>query len=141
VAASFRFENYRRALDVLDLGAMYKNTLVLVVFSTFFSIALTFMSAFAIARMHYKNRKVAENLYLFLLIGLAVPVYILLFPIYRIDSKLGILGTPLGLILPYIAVNVSFNTLLFVGFLRDFRPRWRKRRSSTDATCSSFAGA
>lgn len=117
---SFSLENYRRALSVLDLGAMYRNTLFLVVTSTLLSVAFTFMSAFAITRMHYRNRRVPENLYLFLLVGLAVPVYILLFPIYRIDSKLGILGTPLGLILPYIAVNVSFNTLLFVGFLRDF---------------------
>ena len=118
--ADFSFENYRRALDVLDLGAMYKNTLILVVFSTFLSVVLTFMSSFAITRMHYKKKKISENIYLYLLIGLAVPVYILLFPIYRIDSTLGILGTRLGLILPYTAINVSFNTLLFVGFLRDF---------------------
>lgn len=32
---------------------------------------------------------------------------------------MGILGTRLGLILPYVAVNISFNTLLFTGFLRD----------------------
>ena len=55
--ADFSFENYRRALDVLDLGAMYKNTLILVVFSTFLSVVLTFMSSFAITRMHYKKRK------------------------------------------------------------------------------------
>lgn len=117
---NFSFDNYQRALEILDLGAMYKNTLILVVSGTFFSVVLTFMSAFAITRLHYKHRSVPENLYLFLLVGLAVPVYILLFPIYRIDSRLGILGTRLGLILPYIAVNISFNTLLFVGFLRDF---------------------
>ena len=118
--ASFSFENYRRALNVLDLGAMYKNTLILVVFSTFLSVVLTFMSSFAIARMRFGRKKIPENTYLYFLIGLAVPVYILLFPIYRIDSTLGILGTRLGLILPYTAINVSFNTLLFVGFLRDF---------------------
>lgn len=117
---AFSFDNYQRALQVLDLGSMYKNTLILVVTGTFFSVVFTFMSAFAITRLHYRHPSVPENLYLFLLIGLAVPVYILLFPIYRIDSRLGILGTRLGLILPYIAVNISFNTLLFVGFLRDF---------------------
>ena len=64
--ADFSFENYRRALDVLDLGAMYKNTLILVVFSTFLSVVLTFMSSFAITRMHYKKK---ENFgeYLFIL--------------------------------------------------------------------------
>ena len=70
--------------------------------------------------MTYRRKRFPNALYLFLLLGLAVPVYILLFPIYRIDSKLGILGSYTGLILPYIAVNISFNTLLFVGFLRNF---------------------
>jgi len=116
----FSFDNYLRALQILNLGAMYRNTIFLAGVSTFFSVIFTFMSGFAITRMHYKNKKVADKLYLFLLLGLAVPVYILLFPIYRIDSRLGILGSYVGLILPYIAVNISFNTLLFVGFLRDF---------------------
>ncbi len=114
------FHNYERVFQVLDLGKMYGNTLFLAVVSTFLSVVFTFMSSFAIARMVYKNNNTSDTLYMFLLLGLAVPVYILLFPIYRIDSKLGILGTYLGLILPYVAVNISFNTLLFVGFLRDF---------------------
>ncbi|POP33634.1 carbohydrate ABC transporter permease [Lactonifactor longoviformis] len=113
------FDNYQRAMDTIDFGSMYFNTLLLVIVSTFFSIAFTFMSSFAIARMSFKKRKNSENLYLFLLIGIAIPIYVLLFPIYRIDSLIGILGTRLGLILPYVAVNISFNTLLFTGFLRD----------------------
>lgn len=113
------FDNYQRAMDTIDFGSMYFNTLLLVIVSTFFSIAFTFMSSFAIARMTFKKRKNSENLYLFLLIGIAIPIYVLLFPIYRIDSLIGILGTRLGLILPYVAVNISFNTLLFTGFLRD----------------------
>lgn len=112
------FDNYQRAIDTIDFGSMYFNTLLLVVVSTFFSIAFTFMSSFAITRMTFNKKKNSERLYLFLLIGIAIPIYVLLFPIYRIDSLLGILGTRLGLILPYVAVNISFNTLLFTGFLR-----------------------
>lgn len=69
--------------------------------------------------MVFRNHKASETLYLFLLIGIGIPIYVLLFPVYRIDSLMGILGTRLGLILPYVAVNISFNTLLFTGFLRD----------------------
>ena len=84
------FENYQRAIDTIDF-----------------------------ARMVFRNHKTSETLYLFLLIGIGIPIYVLLFPVYRIDSLMGILGTRLGLILPYVAVNISFNTLLFTGFLRD----------------------
>ncbi len=112
------FGNYQRAVDTIDFGRMYFNTIFIVVIATFFSVAITFMSSFAIARMTFKKKNTADYLYFYLLMGIAIPVYVLLFPIYRIDSLLGILGTRLGLILPYIAVNISFNTLLFVGFLR-----------------------
>mgnify|MGYP000850972069 CR=1 FL=1 len=114
------FANYKRALQTLDLVKMYGNSIFLVIISTFFSLALTFMSSFAITRMSYRSKSIPDSLYLYLLLGLAVPVYVLLFPIYRIDSSLGILGSYVGLILPYIAVNISFDTLLFVGFLRSF---------------------
>lgn len=113
------FENYQRAIDTIDFSRMYFNTILLVVISTFFSILFTFMSSFAIARMVFRNHKASETLYLFLLVGIGIPIYVLLFPVYRIDSLMGILGTRLGLILPYVAVNISFNTLLFTGFLRD----------------------
>jgi len=114
----FSLDNYQRAINTIDFGRMYFNTLLLVAAATFFSVALTFMSSFAIARMVYKKESTPDRIYLYLLIGVAIPIYVLLFPIYRIDSLLGILGTRVGLILPYIAVNISFNTLLFVGFLR-----------------------
>lgn len=115
---TFDAANYRRAAETIDFAGMYFNTLVLVILATFFSVVLTFMSSFAIARLVFQRKNTADYLYLYLLIGIAIPIYILLFPIYRIDSALGILGGRLGLILPYIAVNISFNTLLFTGFLR-----------------------
>lgn len=114
------FDNYQRAVETIDFPQMYGNTLILVATATFFSVAVTFMGSFAIARLEYRRRGLSDWLYLYLLIGVAIPVYVLLFPIYRIDSLLGILGTRLGLILPYIAVNISFNTLIFTGFLRGF---------------------
>ena len=118
--ASFDFFNYRKALDVLDIGRMYANTIMLAAASTAAGVLITFMSSYAIARLSFRIKSLPDKLFLFLIIGLAVPVYILLFPIYRINVKLHILGTFIGLILPYIAINISFNTLLFVGFLREF---------------------
>lgn len=115
---TWNFGNYQRAVDTIDFGRMYFNTVFIVLIATFFSVAITFMSSFSIARMTFKRKNTADYLYFYLLMGISIPVYVLLFPIYRIDSLLGILGTRVGLILPYIAVNISFNTLLFVGFLR-----------------------
>ena len=57
---------------------------------------------------------------MFMLIGLTIPSYLLLFPLYRVTIMLHLQNTYLSLILPLTATSISFNTLLFVGFLRDF---------------------
>lgn len=114
---SLSFSNYKRAIDSLNLPRMYFNTFIIAGVSELIIIITTYMSSFAISRMTFKKSKTRGNFYLFLLLGLAVPVYILIFPLYRINISLNLLNTRWSVIIPYIATAISFNTLLFVGFL------------------------
>ena len=113
-------DNYRRALEMLPLARMYANTIFVAVVSVTVGAVISFMSAFALTRMVFRRRRFQSALRLYLLAGLAVPVYILLFPIYRIVLAMGLFGTWASLILPYVAVTIPFNTLLFTGFLKEF---------------------
>lgn len=113
------FDNYINAIASLPLLRMYGNTLLIAIVSVTIGTAISFMSAFALTRMVFR-RRVQSSVRFYLLAGLAVPVYILLFPVYRLDLALGIFGTYWALILPYIAVSIPFNTLLMTGFLREF---------------------
>ncbi|MFC4783977.1 carbohydrate ABC transporter permease [Nocardioides sp. MAHUQ-72] len=114
------FENYRNAIASLPLVQMYKNTIIVAVVSVTVGAVVSFMASYALTRMVFRRRRAQSWLRFYLLAGLAVPVYVLLFPIYRLDLALGIFGTYAALILPYIAVSIPFNTLLLTGFLRDF---------------------
>ncbi|MCW8375984.1 carbohydrate ABC transporter permease [Streptomyces justiciae] len=115
-------DNYRQALDTLNLLVMYKNTLILAVVSVTIGLVISYLAAFALTRMVLRGgrRRTQNTLRFYFLAGLAVPVYILLFPVYRLDISFGLFGTYLALILPYIAVTIPFNILLLTGFLRDF---------------------
>lgn len=114
------FDNYFNAISTLPLLRMYGNTLLIAVVSVTIGTAISFMAAFALTRMVFRRRRVQSSTRFYLLAGLAVPVYILLFPVYRLDLALGIFGTYWALILPYVAVSIPFNTLLMTGFLREF---------------------
>ncbi|GEP48023.1 carbohydrate ABC transporter permease [Microbacterium saccharophilum] len=114
------FDNYINAITGLPLLRMYANTIFIAVASVTIGTAISFMAAFALTRMVFRRRRAQSSLRLYLLAGLAVPVYILLFPVYRLDLTLGIFGTYWALILPYIAVTIPFNILLMTGFLREF---------------------
>lgn len=116
----WNFDNYRRALNVLKLPTMYKNTIILVFTTQIIGLTITFLSSYCLARMEFKSEKLQKNLYVFLLIGLIIPSYLLLFPLYRIIVALKIQNTYLSLIMPLTGMAISFNTLIFVGFLRGF---------------------
>jgi raffinose/stachyose/melibiose transport system permease protein len=113
-------DNYSNALTSLPLLQMYGNTILIAVVSVTVGAAVSFMAAFALTRMAFRRRHLQSGIRFYLLAGLAVPVYILLFPVYRLDLALGVFGTYAALILPYIAVSIPFNTLLLTGFLREF---------------------
>lgn len=117
---SLTFENYRNAVASLPLVQMYRNTILIAVISVTVGAAISFMASFALTRMVFRRRRAQSFLRFYLLAGLAVPVYVLLFPIYRLDLALGLFGTYAAVILPYIAISVPFNTLLLTGFLREF---------------------
>lgn len=114
------FENYANAIGTLPLLTMYGNTILIALISVTVGTAVSFTASFALTRMIFRRKRVQSALRYYLLAGLAVPVYILLFPVYRLDLALGIFGTYAALILPYVAVSIPFNTLLLTGFLREF---------------------
>jgi raffinose/stachyose/melibiose transport system permease protein len=119
---SFNLDNYINVFTTVPLASMYGNTLILALVSVTIGTVISFMSSFALTRMVFLRRPLQSGLRLYLLAGLAIPIYILLFPVYRLDIALGVFGTYAALILPYIAVTIPFNTLLLTGFLRDFPP-------------------
>lgn len=113
---SFDLTNYVNALQILNYGKLYANTLFICIVSVFIELVITFLSAFVLARMEF-NGKIKTILYSFLIMGLAISPFILLFPVYKINLLFGLKGKA-GLIMPYVATSISFNTLLFVGYLK-----------------------
>ena len=71
-------------------------------------------------RLEYKSKKLQNGIYLFLISGLMIPIYILLFPIYRINIELNLVGSYISVILPLAASSISFNILMFAGFMKGF---------------------
>lgn len=113
----FNFDNYRSAAQVLNFGRLYANTLLVCCVSLLIEFTITFLSSFAIARMTFSPR-VKSTLYGYLILGLSITPFILLFPVYRINTLLGF-REQLALIMPYVATSISFNTLLLVGYLKE----------------------
>ena len=114
---SFNLDNYKHAMETLNFPKLYANTIFVCFISLAAELVITFFSSFVLARMEFKNEKIRKMLYGFLIMGLSISPFILLFPVYKINVFFGLRGK-LALIFPYIATSISFNTLLLVGYLK-----------------------
>lgn len=117
---SFDLVNYANAIKTLNPARLIGNTLFVAMLTMIIEMAITFLSAVALTRLKFKRSSTQDFLYSFMLLGLAIPIYVLLFPIYRMTVLFHLKGSYFSLVLPYIATSVSFNTLIFTGFLREF---------------------
>ena len=117
---SLSWHNYVNTFENVPLAKMYKNTVILASVSVTIGTVISFLSSFALTRLVFRHPRARTATRLYLLSGLAIPVYILLFPVYRLDITLHVFGHYSALLLPYVAVTIPFNTLILTGFLRDF---------------------
>ncbi|HZT41895.1 MAG TPA: ABC transporter permease subunit [Chthonomonadaceae bacterium] len=89
------------------------NSLVIGILSTLLAVAMGTMAAYALARFRIKAK--GDALF-FILSTRMLPAIAVVIPIYLMYTRLGLLGTHLGLILLYTVFNLSFSTYLMKGF-------------------------
>ncbi|ACT01205.1 carbohydrate ABC transporter permease [Paenibacillus sp. JDR-2] len=110
-----RFNNYRDAVESFDITLYFKNSLIVTLISIIAILILSLMFAYASARMTWKLRSFANS---YILIGLFIPTQVILIPLAVFVRDMGISNTYLGLILPYVAFNLAFSSLIFYSFFR-----------------------
>ena len=79
------------------------------------SIFLSTLTGYAFARFRFRGSNIA---FTYLLLGLVIPLQAMVVPLYYVLREIGLLDSLVGLILPQIAMSLSFGTLLMrQGFL------------------------
>jgi raffinose/stachyose/melibiose transport system permease protein len=111
-----QWNNYARAWTDGQIVRYGLNSLIVVTAATAASTSLSFCMGYAIARMRWRFKRVALGA---ILLGMVVPIHATLLPNFLWYSRFGLIDTRLGLILPYVAFTLSFNTLVYAGHLRN----------------------
>ncbi|MGB9682261.1 MAG: carbohydrate ABC transporter permease [bacterium] len=108
----FQWENYRVASERGKLGTSFLNSLLYSVTATSLSVIINSMAAFVLAR---NKTKINLILYLFIVLGIMLPSnFIALIKVMQIFH---LINTRLGIILLYVATNVSFGVFIVYGFV------------------------
>jgi raffinose/stachyose/melibiose transport system permease protein len=108
------FVNYINALEKLNLSATFFNTVFYTAVSVLILALVCGSAAWAIARNKGKFYKFA---YFYFIIGILIPAQALFLPIYIVGFRTGLVNTRLGVIIMFVASNISFGVFLMTSFM------------------------
>ncbi len=115
-----QWQNYKEAWVQGRFGRFFANSVFVAVGVVFPSIFLSTLTGYAFARFRFRGSNIAFG---YLLLGLVIPLQAMVVPLYYVLRELGMLDSLIGLVLPQIAMSMSFGTLLmrqaFVSVPRD----------------------
>lgn len=108
--------NYLAAFHDQPLLQFLLNSAIVALASTFTSLLVSSLAAYAIARLNMRFR----NLVLTSIIAVSMfPLVTLMVPLFEIERSLGMLNSYGALVLPYTVLNLPVCTLLLVSFFQD----------------------
>lgn len=107
IPAQPTFESYRRVLEIVPLGRMFFNSMVVTAVSVLGQVITSALAAYAFARMLWRGR---DSLFLLYLATLMVPFQVTITPLFILMQRLGWVDTYQGLIAPGIVS--AFGTFL-----------------------------
>jgi raffinose/stachyose/melibiose transport system permease protein len=108
------FQNYLNAFEKLNLSATFFNTVFYTAASVCILAFVCGSAAWAIAR---NKKKIYKFVYFYFIIGILIPAQALFLPIYIVGYRTGLVNTRLGVILMFVASNISFGIFLMTSFM------------------------
>ena len=114
-AGAWQWQNFIDAWVKADFGRYFINTFIISVSVTLLVVLLTAMAAYAVARL----RAPLSGVFLgTVVVMMFLPSGYTIIPTFDVIQKLGLLSSLGAVILVLVAGGVTFNTLLFYGYMR-----------------------
>ncbi|KQX48243.1 MULTISPECIES: carbohydrate ABC transporter permease [unclassified Paenibacillus] len=110
-----RFENYVDAWSRFNVPVYFSNSLLVAAATVVGTIVLSVTFSYAVARMQWRWKEAAR---IYVVIGMFIPVQVIMIPLAILVREFHLANTYWALIVPYIAFNISFSSMVFYGFFR-----------------------
>ena len=115
--SSWSFDNFAEAMRVTDFWNSLGNSLLITALTVIIAILVHSLAGYAIGR-NMGNSKFYKFAYLYIVSGMFVPFAILMMPLVKQTSQMGI-GNRAGVIILYVIFYMPMNLLLYSGYLKN----------------------
>jgi ABC-type glycerol-3-phosphate transport system permease component len=112
-ASDLQWENFANAWTNAGMSRYFINSVIVVSFSVFFLLLLGSMAGFALSKLRFRGSRV---LFLGTLAALFIPFQVIMVPLVRTMTDIGLINTFPGLILAYVAQFLPFTVFLMASF-------------------------
>ena len=110
-----QWDNYARAWTDGRILRYGLNSVIVVSAATAASTALSFCMGYALARLRWRLKAFVLGA---IMLGMVIPIHTTLLPNFIWFGWFGLIDTRLGLVIPYVAFTLSFNTLIYMSQLQ-----------------------
>jgi len=111
---SFTTQHFEKLLQASDFPIYLLNSLVVALFSTAFTVLLALPAAYAFFRMEFPGR---NTLYRTILLAYAFPGVVVLIPLYGLFARVGLIDSPVALVIVNVALALPFSIWMMRSFL------------------------
>ena len=110
------FDSYRKLFVDFNFIRPMGNSLLVAAVTTAVSLLVSMLAAYAFSRFRFPGRKAFMIMFL---TNNMFPTVLLLIPLYAIMRNIGLLYTPLSLVLSYTTFTIPFSVWLLNGYMND----------------------
>lgn len=111
----FTLANYQNAFGKLNVLNAYKNSFIISGTVTIGVMVLASLMSFGLTRYRFRGKEFIRSM---IVASLMFPAFATIIPVYKMIIQWEMLGTPIAVILPQIAGNLSFATVVMTGFMQ-----------------------
>lgn len=109
-------DSYVKLFQSFDFMKFMANSFIVALGTTLLSLFVSVLAAYAFSRFRFKGRRILMATFL---TNNMFPTVLLLIPLYTIMKSMGILYTPLSLVVAYTTFTIPFSVWLLNGYMND----------------------
>lgn len=111
--SGFHLENYIKVLSKHKMGLYFVNSLIYSISGCIGTILVAAPAAYVLARIDFPGKSLINNTFV---VAMSIPSVMLVLPLFKIATTLGLVGSRWTLIILYICVRIPFSVFFLIGF-------------------------
>lgn len=111
--SGLHWENYTNVLSKHKMSLYFLNSIIYSISGCVGIILIAAPAAYVLARINFRGKPAVNNVFV---VSMSIPSVMLILPLFKMATSLGLIGSRWTLIVLYICINVPFGVFFLIGF-------------------------